>query len=124
MLRVGDPATETALKASGLIDDLDIEVEWANISGGPKTLEAFRADAIDVGSVADIPPLFAQWTGTDIKIIAARETVDPLEHPTYELGIAPGVKVRPSRTSRARASPTAPARPRARWSCACSTRPA
>ena len=94
MLRVGDPATETALKASGLIDDLDIEVEWANITGGPKTLEAFRADAIDVGSVADIPPLFAQWTGTDVKIIAARETVDPLEHPTYELGIAPGVDVK------------------------------
>ena len=94
VLRVGDPATETALKASGLIDDLDIEIEWANITGGPKTLEAFRADAIDVGSVADIPPLFAQWTGTDVKIIAARETVDPLEHPTYELGIAPGVDVK------------------------------
>lgn len=94
VLRVGDPATETALKASGLIDDLDIEIEWANITGGPKTLEAFRADAIDVGSVADIPPLFAQWTGTDIKIIAARETVDALEHPTYELGIAPGVDVK------------------------------
>lgn len=94
VLRVGDPATETALKASGLIDDLDIEVEWANITGGPKTLEAFRADAIDVGSVADIPPLFAQWTGTDVKIIAARETIDPLEHPTYELGIAPGVDVK------------------------------
>lgn len=94
VLRVGDPATEAALKASGLIDDVDIEIEWANISGGPKTLEAFRADAIDVGSVADIPPLFAQWTGTDIKIIAARETVDALEHPTYELGIAPGVDVK------------------------------
>lgn len=94
VLRVGDPATETALEASGLIDDLDIDVEWANITGGPKTLEAFRADAIDVGSVADIPPLFAQWTGTDIKIIAARETVDPLDHPTYELGIAPGVDVK------------------------------
>lgn len=94
VLRVGDPATETALKASGLIDDLDIEIEWANITGGPKTLEAFRADAIDVGSVADIPPLFAQWTGTDVKIIAARETVDALEHPTYELGIAPGVDVK------------------------------
>ena len=93
VLRVGDPATQTALEASGLDEKLDIDVEWANISGGPKTLEAFRADAIDVGSVADIPPLFAQWTGTDIKIIAARETVNPLDHPTYELGVAPGVKV-------------------------------
>lgn len=94
VLRVGDPATQTALELSGLIDELDIEVEWANLSGGPKTLEAFRGDALDVGAVADIPPLFAQWTGTDVKIVAARETLDPLQHPTYELGVAPGVDVR------------------------------
>lgn len=93
VLRVGDPATQTALELSGLDEELDVEVEWANISGGPKTLEAFRGDAIDLGAVADIPPLFAQWTGTDVKIVAARETVDPLEHPTYELGIAPGAGV-------------------------------
>ena len=92
-LRVGDPATQVALETSGLIDDLDVDVEWANITGGPKTLEAFRADAIDIGSVADIPPLFAHWTGTDVRIVAARETVDPMEHPTYELGVAPGVDV-------------------------------
>ncbi|UFN43289.1 ABC transporter substrate-binding protein [Nocardioides okcheonensis] len=93
VLRVGDPATQVALETSGLIDDLDVEVEWANITGGPKTLEAFRADAIDIGSVADIPPLFAHWTGTDVRVVAARETVDPMEHPTYELGVAPGVDV-------------------------------
>ncbi|MBC2932411.1 ABC transporter substrate-binding protein [Nocardioides sp. zg-1228] len=93
VLRVGDPATQVALETSGLIDELDVEVEWANITGGPKTLEAFRADAIDIGSVADIPPLFAHWTGTDVRIVAARETVDPMEHPTYELGVAPGVDV-------------------------------
>jgi sulfonate transport system substrate-binding protein len=94
VLRVGDPATQVALEESGLIDDLDIDIEWANITGGPKTLEAFRADAIDIGSVADIPPLFAHWTGTDVRIVAARETVDPEQHPTYELGVAPGVDVK------------------------------
>jgi sulfonate transport system substrate-binding protein len=93
VLRVGDPATQVALESSGLIDELDVEVEWANLTGGPQTLEAFRADAIDIGSVADIPPLFAHWTGTDVRIVAARETVDPDEHPTYELGVAPGVDV-------------------------------
>ena len=92
-LRVGDPATQVALETSGAIDDLDIDIEWANITGGPKTLEAFRADAIDIGSVADIPPLFAHWTGTDVRIVAARETVDPEAHPTYQLGVAPGVDV-------------------------------
>lgn len=94
VLRVGDPATQVALQESGLDKDLDFKVEWANISGGPKTLQAFRAHALDVGSVADIPPLFAHWTGTDVRIIAARETVDPLDHPVYELGVAPGVDVK------------------------------
>ena len=93
VLRIGDPATQVALELSGLDEKLEFEPEWANISGGPKTLEAFRGDALDVGSVADIPPLFAQWTGTDVKIVAARFTQDPLEHPTYQLGIAPGVDV-------------------------------
>lgn len=93
VLRVGDPATQVALETSGLIDELDVEVEWANITGGPKTLEAFRADAIDIGSVADIPPLFAHWTGTDVRIVAARESADPANHPVYELGVAPGAKV-------------------------------
>lgn len=93
VLRVGDPATQVALELSGLEDELPFDVEWANISGGPKTLEAFRAGALDVGSVADIPPLFATWTGTDVRIVATRTTVDPLAHPTYELGVAPGVDV-------------------------------
>ncbi|MDN6510951.1 MAG: hypothetical protein L0K56_09635, partial [Corynebacterium sp.] len=44
VLRIGDPRTQTALEASGLIDELDFTPEWANIDGGPKTLEAFRAD--------------------------------------------------------------------------------
>ncbi|MDQ1103014.1 ABC transporter substrate-binding protein [Nocardioides zeae] len=93
VLRVGDPTTQVALEESGLIDELDFEVEWANVSGGPRTLEAFRADALDIGAVADIPPLFAHWTGTDVRIVSARTTVDPLEHPTYELGISPDADV-------------------------------
>ncbi len=94
VLRVGDPATQVALEQSGLDEELDVEVEWANISGGPKTLEAFRADAIDIGSVADIPPLFAHWTGTEVRIVAARESADPEKHPVYELGVAPGADVK------------------------------
>ncbi len=96
VLRVGDPATETAIKASGLDQELEddgVEVEWANISGGPKTLDAFRADAIDVGAAQDIPPLFAQWTGTDITIVATTSRADAINHPVYQLGVAPGVDV-------------------------------
>ena len=96
VLRVGDPATQTAIEASGLdqeLKDAGVDVEWANISGGPKTLEAFRAHAIDVGAAQDIPPLFAKWTDTDVKIVATSNRADALNHAVYQLGIAPGVDV-------------------------------
>ncbi|MFI7447573.1 ABC transporter substrate-binding protein [Nonomuraea sp. NPDC049714] len=93
-LIIGDPPTKVALELSGEIDTFSFDIEWANISGGPLTTEAFRADALDVGAVADIPPLHATWTGLPVKIVAARFRKDPLDHPTYELGIAPGVTVR------------------------------
>lgn len=54
----------------------------------------FRADALDVGSVADIPPIHATWTGLKVKIIAAKFRKDPVAHPIYQLGIAPGVEVK------------------------------
>lgn len=87
---VGDPTTQKALQLSGEIDQLPF-VEWANLSGGPQTTEAFRAGALDAGSVAEIPPIHARWTGLQTKIIASRFRVDPLHHPVYEFGVAPGV---------------------------------
>ena len=93
-LVVGDPMTEVALKLSGEIDKFSFPVTFANISGGPQTTEAFRADALDVGAVADIPPIHATWTGLKVKIVAAKYREDPVEHPIYELGVAPGAGVR------------------------------
>jgi sulfonate transport system substrate-binding protein len=93
-LIIGDPQIEKALRFSGLIDRLTFEVQWANISGGPQTTEAFRAGALDVGAVADIPPIHATWTGLDVRIIAAKFRKDPVQHPNYELGIAPGAGVK------------------------------
>ncbi|MFJ5699642.1 ABC transporter substrate-binding protein [Arthrobacter sp. NPDC093139] len=90
-IKVGDPTIHVALELSGLIKELDgINVEFANISGGPQTTEAFRANALDVGSVADIPPIHATWTGLDVRIIASAYRQDAVNHPLYELGVAPG----------------------------------
>ena len=97
VLRIGDPTTQVAIKAAGLekeLTDAGVEVKWANISGGPKSIEAFRADQLDCSSVADIPSLFAHWTGTDTQIIFNSVTVDPLKFPTYQLGIAPGAGIK------------------------------
>jgi sulfonate transport system substrate-binding protein len=93
-LVVGDPMTEVALKLSGELDTFTFPVKFANISGGPQTTEAFRANALDVGAVADIPPIHATWTGLKVKIVAAKYRQDPINHPIYELGVAPGAGVR------------------------------
>jgi sulfonate transport system substrate-binding protein len=91
---VGDPTTEKALKLSGQIGKVDKFVQFANLSGGPQTTEAFRAKALDVGAVAEIPPIHATWTGLHVKIVASKFRQDALNHPIYELGVAPGVQVR------------------------------
>lgn len=92
-LVVGDKEHQKAIEFSGLAKELTFDVEWANLSGGPQTLEAFRAKALDIGSVADIPPIHSYWTGIPTKIVAAKFRQDPLNHPIYKLGIAPGAGV-------------------------------
>src|SRR3954447_26104752 len=95
-IRIGDPAVQAILTASGLDKELTaagVRVEWANISGGPQSIQAFRGNKLDCSSVADILSLFAAWTGTSTRIVFQSVTVDPLRHPLYELGVAPGVKV-------------------------------
>jgi sulfonate transport system substrate-binding protein len=96
VLRIGDPQIQAIVQASGLdkqLTDAGVKVQWANISGGPQSIQAFRGNKLDCSSVADIPSLFAAWTGTSTKIIFQSVTVDPLKHPIYQLGIAPGVQV-------------------------------
>jgi sulfonate transport system substrate-binding protein len=93
-LVVGDPQTQKALELSGLINEIPFEIEWTNLSGGPQTSEAFRAHALDVGSVAEIPSIFANWNNLPVRNIAYRERKDPITHPIYRFGIAPGVEVK------------------------------
>lgn len=89
-LVIGDPQSRVALTLSGELQKLPFKVEWANISGGPQTIEAFRAKALDIGAVADIPPVHAQWTGLEVKIVAAKFRLDPIANPIYVIATAPG----------------------------------
>jgi sulfonate transport system substrate-binding protein len=96
VIRIGDPSVQAILQASGLdrqLTDAGVKVQWANISGGPQSIQAFRGNKLDCSSVADIPSLFAAWTGTSTRIIFQSVTIDPLQHPTYQLGVAPGANV-------------------------------
>jgi len=92
-LVVGDPSNEISYKLSGLDQKLTFDIEWANISGGPKSAEAFRAHSLDISAVAEIPPIHTNWTGLPTKIVAASGRVDPLAHPIYDIGIAPGAGI-------------------------------
>lgn len=89
VLRIGDPKTQRALELSGEVKNLPFKVEWLNLSGGPRTIEAFRAKALDVGAVADIPPIHANWTNLPVKVFAVSFRKDAINHPIYKLGIAP-----------------------------------
>lgn len=93
-LTIGDPIIQAALTLSGQLSTLPFAVQWANIEGGPHVNEAIRAHAVDLGSGANVPPLWAHWTGLDVKIAAVWGRQDPLHHPIYKLGIAPGAGVK------------------------------
>jgi sulfonate transport system substrate-binding protein len=96
VIRIGDPSIQAIVQASGLdrkLTDAGVKVQWANISGGPQSIQAFRGNKLDCAAVADIPSLFAAWTGTSTRIVFQSVTVDPLKYPTYALGVAPGATV-------------------------------
>ncbi|GGK60602.1 sulfonate ABC transporter periplasmic sulfonate-binding protein SsuA [Streptomyces flaveus] len=92
-ITVGAPDLKVALKLSGQLDKLPFTVKWANLQGGPQCSEAFRAGSLDLCSAAEIPSIHAHWTGLDTRLVAARFRKAPLDHPTYELGIAPGANI-------------------------------
>ena len=87
-LRVGDQLEylKTLLDTAGEGSGLPYAIDWSGFIGGPPMLQAFHADAIDAGFVADTPLIFAQAAHQDVLAIAAWAT----EHGTGELLAAPG----------------------------------
>ncbi|HEV7386326.1 MAG TPA: ABC transporter substrate-binding protein [Phenylobacterium sp.] len=92
-LAIGDPTTEQVLKHTGWIRQLPFQVKWAEITGGPAVTEAFHAGVLDVGTVANIPPIHAIWVGIPVRMIAVRFRRDPADHPSFELAIAPKARI-------------------------------
>ncbi|MDB4990596.1 MAG: ABC-type transporter substrate-binding protein [Myxococcaceae bacterium] len=87
-LRIGDPQVQLCLSLSG--ERVPFDVEWHELSGGPKTIEAFRAHALDGSVVGDTPPIHAASTGLNIKIIG----VQMRNRAAMRLAVAPGSTVR------------------------------
>ncbi|SDU84565.1 ABC-type nitrate/sulfonate/bicarbonate transport system, substrate-binding protein [Gordonia westfalica] len=64
---------QNLLAAGGNGEHLPYKVEFANFTGGPAVLEAFRAGTADVAPVGDVPPIHAYLTGQQVPIILARK---------------------------------------------------
>ncbi len=71
-LRIGYQkyGTLVILKARGTLEKRlagqGVDVKWAEFPFGPPLLEAINVGSIDVGSVGESPPIFAQAAGADL----------------------------------------------------------
>jgi sulfonate transport system substrate-binding protein len=74
-LRIGYQkyGTLVILKARGTLEkrlsEKGIEVKWTEFPFGPPLLEAINVGSIDVGTVGESPPIFAQAAGADLVYI-------------------------------------------------------
>lgn len=88
VLRVGQlgatKVIEALLQASGEDQGLPYAIEWSLFpGGGPGFLEAAVGGNVDVGSMADTPPIFAQANNIPVKVVAAKQL--PADVSTVEL---------------------------------------
>lgn len=65
------------VKIKGVVDKrlepLGIKVEWSPFPAGPQLMEAMNANRVDIGSVGETPPIFAQAAGAQLAYIAGRK---------------------------------------------------
>ena len=54
------------------LQPLGIKVEWSQFAQGPQLMEAMNVGKIDLGSVGESPPIFAQAAGAPIVYVAGR----------------------------------------------------
>ena len=93
VLRVGDPVSAWIFHHNGWDRRLPFRIEWAEITGGPDTTEAFHAGALDVGLGANVPPIHADWSGIPVRIIAYRELAGD-RRASWTFGVSPQSGIR------------------------------
>jgi sulfonate transport system substrate-binding protein len=65
------------LETSGLLNELPYKLEFAEFGSGNLIVEAINGGSIDIGSMSEIPPVFAAASGARIKVVAiARDDVN------------------------------------------------
>jgi sulfonate transport system substrate-binding protein len=76
LLRMGYQSSGDLVRVRGVLEKrlepLGVKVEWAQFAQGPQLMEAMNVGKIDVGSVGETPPIFAQAAGARIVYLAGR----------------------------------------------------
>jgi sulfonate transport system substrate-binding protein len=79
------------LQLAGLDADLPFEIsDWPNVAAGPDVINAFRANSLDLGFNAGIPPIQAHYQDFDARIVA----VGYHRKPIYVFSTRPGSDIR------------------------------
>lgn len=94
VLRVGDPVSKWIFQHNGWDRQLPFAIQWAEITGGPDTTEAFHAGALDVGLGANVPPIHADWAGIPVRIVGFRHFPDDAGKAAWVFGVSPQSGIR------------------------------
>lgn len=77
VVRMAYQTSGDIVKIKGVVDkrlqSLGIKVEWSPFPAGPQLMEAMNANRVDIGTVGETPPIFAQAAGAELTYVAARK---------------------------------------------------
>lgn len=77
VIHMGYQSSGDIVRIKGVIEKrlqpLGVSVEWAQFAAGPQLMEAMNVGKVDVGSVGETPPIFAQAAGTSLVYIASNK---------------------------------------------------
>jgi sulfonate transport system substrate-binding protein len=105
VLRIGYQQAGDLVRVSGVLEKrlepLGVKIEWLQFAQGPQLMEGMNVGKIDLGSVGDTPPIFAQAAGANIVYVVGRSPATgkgsaiavPPESPLKELKDIKGQKV-------------------------------
>ncbi len=78
VLRMGYQQAGDIVKVTGVLEKrlepLGVKVEWLQFAQGPQLMEAMNVGRIDLGSVGETPPIFAQAAGAKIVYVVGSKT--------------------------------------------------
>lgn len=77
VVRMGYQSSGDIVRLKGVLEKrltpVGISVEWAQFPAGPQLMEAMNVGKVDLGSVGETPPIFAQVAGTSLVYVAGRK---------------------------------------------------